>query len=357
MISKLIAHGEDRPTALRRLQEALKEYEVVGLSNNIEFLRKCASHPDFVQGGVTTNFLNTKLEEVLPEKIPVPPRAAAVAAFCRFLRNQFDSLAAADNTKDPFSPWAMGDGSRPNGTMRFPTVFHDNNVAVEEKEAEGKKLPKGGARGNCHVEILPQDSRSGDTSFLGHGAAGVHYKVRVSTGLKRAAELGDEHEGTMSEFDICGQVGQEPNQYRVTINDQTLDAKLVETENEIALYTGGISLGDVPEGADAATFRSDDSCKYFLSTPTVDFLSETMASSAPQVTTPMPGKVIKVLVNEGDLVEEGQAVIILEAMKMEHVIKSPINGKVANIRFSETQQVADGEVLAIFENVTEEETK
>lgn len=65
MISKLIAHGEDRPAALRRLTEALKEYEVVGLSNNIEFLRKCASHPDFVEGGVTTNFLNVSVQRML----------------------------------------------------------------------------------------------------------------------------------------------------------------------------------------------------------------------------------------------------------------------------------------------------
>lgn len=60
MISKLIAHGEDRPAALRRLREALKAYEIVGLSNNIEFLRKCVCHPDFVKGGVTTNFLNVR---------------------------------------------------------------------------------------------------------------------------------------------------------------------------------------------------------------------------------------------------------------------------------------------------------
>ncbi|MGD2294826.1 MAG: biotin/lipoyl-binding protein [Candidatus Aminicenantes bacterium] len=49
------------------------------------------------------------------------------------------------------------------------------------------------------------------------------------------------------------------------------------------------------------------------------------------VKTSMPGKIIKVLVNEGDRVAEGQAVLILEAMKMQNEIKSPQAGQITRI--------------------------
>lgn len=49
------------------------------------------------------------------------------------------------------------------------------------------------------------------------------------------------------------------------------------------------------------------------------------------VKTSMPGKIVKVLMNEGEYVEEGQAVLILEAMKMQNEIKSPQRGKVTKI--------------------------
>lgn len=70
-----------------------------------------------------------------------------------------------------------------------------------------------------------------------------------------------------------------------------------------------------------------------------------------QLTSPMPGKVLKYLVKVGDSVEMGQPVAILEAMKMEHTLKSPMNGVVEKIIFQDGSQVKDGqELLQIKEN-------
>ena len=52
------------------------------------------------------------------------------------------------------------------------------------------------------------------------------------------------------------------------------------------------------------------------------------------ITSPMPGNLIKVMVKEGDAVEEGQALVIVEAMKMENEIRSPSNGIVKSVNFS-----------------------
>ena len=57
MISKLIVHGKDRAEALALLQRALEQYQVVGPSTNIEFLKRVAGHEGFKEGGVEPNFI------------------------------------------------------------------------------------------------------------------------------------------------------------------------------------------------------------------------------------------------------------------------------------------------------------
>lgn len=64
---------------------------------------------------------------------------------------------------------------------------------------------------------------------------------------------------------------------------------------------------------------------------------------------PMPGLVLKVLVNEGQEVQKGDALIVLEAMKMENVLKSPVGGKVAEIKVKEGENVEKNAALLRFE--------
>ncbi len=68
-----------------------------------------------------------------------------------------------------------------------------------------------------------------------------------------------------------------------------------------------------------------------------------------QVIAPMPGKVIRMLVNVGDAVESGQGLLIVEAMKMQNEIRSPKSGRVERILAQEGQKVNAGEVLAWIE--------
>jgi biotin carboxyl carrier protein len=63
----------------------------------------------------------------------------------------------------------------------------------------------------------------------------------------------------------------------------------------------------------------------------------------------MPGKVVRVLVREGDSVEAGQGVVVVEAMKMQNEVKSPKSGIVVKVSTVEGSTVNAGEVLAIVE--------
>ena len=68
-----------------------------------------------------------------------------------------------------------------------------------------------------------------------------------------------------------------------------------------------------------------------------------------KLTAPMPGKIVRVLVSQGDEVETGAGVLVVEAMKMQNEIKSPKKGTIQKILVREGAAVNAGDVLAIVE--------
>ena len=68
-----------------------------------------------------------------------------------------------------------------------------------------------------------------------------------------------------------------------------------------------------------------------------------------EIKTPMYGKIIKILVNEGDWVNNGQILVVLEAMKMQNQIRSPRKGTIKSIKIVKDQSVKLGDILLTFE--------
>ncbi len=86
----------------------------------------------------------------------------------------------------------------------------------------------------------------------------------------------------------------------------------------------------------------------------LDILNKTEYSgdeeAAPgSLSSPMPGKVIEVLVQEGDKVKKGTALIILEAMKMEHTISAPLDGTVTALHYAAGDMLDEGVELLVVE--------
>jgi biotin carboxyl carrier protein len=69
-----------------------------------------------------------------------------------------------------------------------------------------------------------------------------------------------------------------------------------------------------------------------------------------EVTAPMVGKVVKVLVNVGDAVEEDEPIIMIEAMKVEMPIAAPEDGRVASITVKQGDTVEADQVIATIES-------
>ena len=79
--------------------------------------------------------------------------------------------------------------------------------------------------------------------------------------------------------------------------------------------------------------------------------NETQAEGG-RLTAPMPGKVVSFAVKAGDAVKKGQALAVMEAMKMEHTIAAPADGTVAELLFAPGDQVTEGSELLRMETAT-----
>ena len=126
-----------------------------------------------------------------------------------------------------------------------------------------------------------------------------------------------------------------------------------EQEGQIRAIVDGqaVSAGLTFDGLDALVSLGGES--YKLSKPPPPDVDGTGPGGADapgaSLTAPMPGTVVKVLVGEGDEVEEGQVLLVLEAMKMEQPVAAPHAGRIASLPYGEGTLVPGGAVLAEIE--------
>lgn len=73
------------------------------------------------------------------------------------------------------------------------------------------------------------------------------------------------------------------------------------------------------------------------------------AAGRAELKTAMPGKIVRILVSEGDTVQKGDGVIVVEAMKMQNEMKAPKDGVVSEIKVAESDTVSAGDILVVIE--------
>lgn len=78
-------------------------------------------------------------------------------------------------------------------------------------------------------------------------------------------------------------------------------------------------------------------------------LESAFVSKISELKAPMPGLVIDVLMKEGDEIKKGDKLVVLEAMKMENILKSPVDGKIKSISILKGQAVDKNQLLISFE--------
>ncbi|MGW2762530.1 acetyl/propionyl/methylcrotonyl-CoA carboxylase subunit alpha [Streptomyces sp. NPDC001275] len=257
MLSKVIAHGPDRATALRKLRAALAGTVTLGVQTNAGFLRRLLAHPAVVAGELDTGLVERVADELIPAEVPEEVYEAAAAVRLEDLRPK------GGGWTDPFSVpsgWRLGGEPKP---MAFP------------------------------LRVT--------------GLEPVTHQVR----------------GTR------------------TVTDDTVSVTL-----DGVRHTFHRAADWLARDGDAWHVRDHD--------PVVASLSRAAHSGADSLTAPMPGTVTVVKVAVGDEVAAGQSLLVVEAMKMEHVISAPHAGTVTELDVTPGTTVAMDQVLAVIAPVEEE---
>lgn len=133
--------------------------------------------------------------------------------------------------------------------------------------------------------------------------------------------------------------------YKMNINGEKYEAKIVEYKGtEVIVEVNGIEYGVELEFDKPEKVQLIRSQKQSSPTPAVSSPRKTVVSAG-AVVAPIPGLVLKILVKEGDTVNAGDNIIILEAMKMESEIGSTASGTVNKILVKEGQSIQEGEAI------------
>lgn len=155
-------------------------------------------------------------------------------------------------------------------------------------------------------------------------------ELKIDSRLARIKIL--EQEGSKYKVDIDGRIYDldlvkvESDTYSILLNGQSINMEMIEGDSINEYKVNTISNYYEIEVIDAAR-RYRNASKSSLDT------------SCNIISTPMPGKIVKIQVKEGDTVEKGQTVIIVSAMKMESEYKSTIDGVVKHIHVAEGDAV------------------
>ncbi|WNM35272.1 acetyl/propionyl/methylcrotonyl-CoA carboxylase subunit alpha [Streptomyces sp. Li-HN-5-11] len=284
MLSKVIAYGPDRPSALRRLRAALAETVTLGVQTNAGFLRRLLAHPAVVAGELDTGLVEREVTGLVPEGVPAEVYAAAA-----LLRHSALGPAGGSGWANPF---AAADGWRLGGERAW-TPHHLQVPGHEPVTVRVRETPDGGTE-----LLLP----GADQPLP--GSVGVH------------PGPGAEHRFTLLLDGVC---------------------------HTFATAADGTWLG---RDGDAWHVRDHD--------PVAASLVRAAHSGADSLTAPMPGTVTVVKVAVGDEVAAGQSLLVVEAMKMEHVVSAPHAGTVTELDVTPGTTVAMDQVLAVIAPVEEE---
>jgi 3-methylcrotonyl-CoA carboxylase alpha subunit len=265
MVAKVIVLGDTRAQALARLDDALAQTHIIGLTTNVQFLRHVLQSPSFAQANLDTGLIPREAAVLFnQERLGLAMAAAADVA-----QTLLDERAAEG--ADPFS---RTDGWRSHGvfTRRFAFEFAGEQVQ-----------------------------------------AGLTYG----------------HDGALSL-----QVGEAAGVLEFAATAAGIDLRFAGQRMLVTVYRKG-EVAHIHAARGATQIVAIDLLLHAGEAP----------AELGRLTAPMPGKVVSFAVKAGDRVKRGQALAVMDAMKMEHTIAAPIDGVVEELLYAPGDQVVEGAEL------------
>jgi propionyl-CoA carboxylase alpha chain len=287
MLAKVCAYGPDRPSAIARLAEALDGFYLRGVNHNLAFLSALLHHRRFQAGDLSTDFIASEFGERFEGIEPTPGLRSALAAIAVALRLIEEERAAMISGRLP--------GWRPAIARDWIVRLGHEDVAVSaerQPSADGERF---------NVEVA-----------LAGGAPGATARVELAIDWRPGAPLA-----------------------RARLDGRNAVVQVEPCIEGYRLAHGGVEL--------VALVRSHEAAEYAARMP---------AKLPPDLSrfliSPMPGLIISIAVASGEEVKAGQELAVLEAMKMENVLRAERDGKVAAVEVKPGATVAADQVLITF---------
>ena len=285
MIAKLIVWDENRDKALKRLTKALSEYRINGVTTNIDFLYNLATCEPFVKEEIDTGFIEKHQNKIFHDNLQTVTEELPMAALAIVLKAQQEASQKSENSNDPHSPW-----------------FSTSAWRLNEAHVQHLVLAHNGIEHKLSVEQKRDENRS-------------YYHITVESDELATKTIDCQGE-------LTGDV------LSCTLDGYRTKATLCQNDNELCLY------------------RAKGAFRFNRIMPDLGNADDSDAHGG--LVAPMNGTMVSVLVNAGDSVEENQALVIMEAMKMEHTIRAPSKGVINDVFFNEGDMVDGGAELLAF---------
>ncbi|CAG0909188.1 unnamed protein product [Cyprideis torosa] len=283
MLAKVITWGKDREEARSRMVQALDGYHIEGVLTNIDFANQILTHPEFIDGQLTTAFIPTHLptDGAGPSPSDAVLHAMALAATLIYhLRETliYTSLLPLKST--------VGGSDGSPGPHFYKTKFEERSFTVS--------LESKGEASHWQIDV-----------------EGVSYEVQTPPLELYRRRL------------------------KLTIDGQVRYFRMKYSGNFIEVAHSGV----------CRTLEVYNPREWQLA----GFMPEPMETNQDNVLIcPMPGMVVEVKVQPGEMVFRGQELIILESMKMESAVAAPIDGVVEAVNVASGDAVETGSELIRF---------
>jgi propionyl-CoA carboxylase alpha chain len=288
MIAKLCTWGEDRGVALGAMKVALDNFELDGIGHNIPFLQAVYDHERFERGDITTAFI----AEEYPDGFEGAPENGGhtrkIAAVCALMHDISEHRAAQIS------------GSLPNHARDVPDVWC---VAVKSPTGEDREY---------------------------------RADIKGESGL-RTIVMDDDSEKAALELDVG--LNWKPGQslVRAFVDSRAFDFKAAPIPEGFRVWHRGVTFDVAVRNPRAAELAKLMPIKVAPDTSNL-------------LLCPMPGVVVSILVEEGDEVQDGQSLAVVEAMKMENTLRAEKRCRVVSIKAAPGENLAVDAVIMEFED-------
>lgn len=315
MLAKIIAHGPDREKAILNLQQALDNIHLIGVKNNLAFLSSCIRHESFINAKLSTNFIDNNIDNLIDNTLGANLSSMELDNLwlTAGLYYNFYQEGHPELVNDPWSKyynWRNCQSNSTNFSLNFSTDRQNfsRNFNIEYLDSQ---------------QIEAGYTQSGNSIL---GGALVAFENSANKYLCKQISINQINNIIDISFDV--KVLNNAENQKSAEESRRISNRIIKIDEKLNILYG------------ARLYVLDDK-------PITILDSNTKRDNS--LFAPMPGTIIAINVENGSKVNEGDPLIILEAMKMEHTISAPSTGTVKNINFKKGEQVALGVELLIME--------